>query len=624
MHLRYIFVGTVLVFFVPAALGQIVDDSTQLVYGPSTVNVVYEHFLKLNLSETAAIDTSLTDFEKFSYVDRSGHNYRNLGNIGTAMFSTFYEMPEIIGRTPGYNAYNIYNVDPKTFKYYDTKSPFMDLSVVLGGQGRTVIDYTFSQNVNPNWNIGFDIHKLNIDKQIGAEQNEGDRNVENTRYDLYTFYDHPEVPYRLMAYISSFSHKVDETGGIAVSDSASNAEIFQYRDSQIKLEDVQGIERRTDLHIYQEYGLFKEFQLYHQLDRNTQVNIYKDYVDGSASSGNDTYVSFYPRFLIDPDSTYQESRFTSFSNEIGLKGSVSSVYYRFYLRNRLVDNEFLYLDSFEPASENYLGGVSQFTWRDLFAIRAEGEILQSGEFKLSGFLNSDFLNASYKTIRYRQPNLVQDYFGNHHEWHNDFDKGFANELAGSLNFNWKGVNLVPGLQLRTLDNFVYYDTLSSPKIATAPVLISKIGGQVNFFFNTNRELGEGFHFRNEGYFTTVTGNSAEVIRVPQFFYNGKVYWDGAWFEKAVPLQVGFNVHAKSAYKANAYNPAIQQYYLQDDTELSSYWTLDVFANMRIDKIFVFVKVTYANMAAESGYFVAPDYTGQERIFDFGVRWLFFD
>ena len=40
-----------------SAAGQLLDDSTELVYGPSTISVIYERDLKLNLSDPAAIDT---------------------------------------------------------------------------------------------------------------------------------------------------------------------------------------------------------------------------------------------------------------------------------------------------------------------------------------------------------------------------------------------------------------------------------------------------------------------------------------------------------------------------------------------------------------------------------------
>ncbi len=605
------------------ALCQILDDSTELVYGPSTISIIQERDLKFNTADPTAIDTLLNDFENFSFVDRYRHYYQDLGNIGTAMFPVFYDLPTQIGRTPGYGAYDIYNVDYRKFNYYDTKSPHMDLQVVLGGQGRTTIDYLFTQNINPNWNFGFNVHKLNIDKQIGAEQNEGDRNVENTRFDFFTFYDHPEVPYRLLTYISSFSHKVDETGGISVSDSATNAEIFLYRDSRIQLEDVQASDQRLNFHLYHEYGLFKQFQLYHQLDRDRQDNTYQDFADPVSNFDIVNYRTFYPAYLIDPDSTYQESNFSSFSNEVGLKGTLASVYYRFYVKNRIVDQDFLYLNSFSRAVENYVGGITQFKWKDLFTIRGDLELLQTGEFKFGGTLESDLLNVSYRTIRYRQPNLVQDYFGNHFEWHNSFEPGFSNEINGNLKIKWRDFEFIPGVQFKTLDNYVYYDTLSTPKQTSSPVLISRFGGSFKYYIPTNRESGAGFHINNEGYFTSVEGVS-EAVSIPKLFYNGKVFWSGSAFKRTVPMQVGFNLHAKSSYFANAYSPSIQQFYIQNSDKLKAYFTIDAFWSMRVDKIFVFVKLTHANMPTENGYFVTPDYTGQQRSFDFGVRWLFFD
>jgi hypothetical protein len=606
------------------AHGQILDDSTELVYGPSTIQVIYENDLLTNQTETSPLDTLLNDLENFSYVDRYRHYYQDLANIGTAMFPVFYDQPEIIGARSGYHSYDPYVTRPHQRKYYDTKSPYMDLRAVFGGQGRGVIDFTYSQNINPNWNFGATVHKLNVDKQIGAEQSQGDRNVDGTALEAFTFYDHPKVPYRLMAFVSLFDHNVDETGGISVSDSASNAEIFQYEDSNIKLEDAQSLESRLDLHLYHEYGLFKQFQLYHMFDRNTQTNIYRDNNESSSNRFNHNYRTFYPNYFIDEDSTYQQSEFTSLSNEVGLKGTLKSVYYRFYARNRIVDQSLLYQDPYERVIENYIGGISEFRWRDIFAVSAQAELLQTGEFLLEASIKSDLLNASYTSKRFKQANLYQRYFGNHHEWNNDFGAGFSNELRGSLNLPWKGFTFKPFVSLLTMDDFVYLDSLSTPRQATAPSLITRAGGWLNYFVPTNREKGFGFHFENEVYLTTVSGNSADNIRIPPVFYNGRVYWSGIWFQETVPVQAGFNIHAKTRYFANDYNPAIQQFFIQDVDELKGFVAVDAFLTMKIEKVFLFLKITHANMPAENGYFVTPLYTGQKRVFDLGVRWLFFD
>ena len=84
------------------------------------------------------------------------------------------------------------------------------------------------------------------------------------------------------------------------------------------------------------------------------------------------------------------------------------------------------------------------------------------------------------------------------------------------------------------------------------------------------------------------------------------------------------MHYKSAYYAPSYAPSIQQYYIQDEYLLPSYVVADIFADFRIDTFTMFIKYTYLNQKKLGGYFTAPDYIGQKRTLDFGVRWMFFD
>ncbi len=599
---------------------QILDDSTELVYGPSTVQVVYENHIKDNLTDTVEVDTTITDLENFWFVDRNQRKYQDLGNVGTALFPVFYQDQPIIGRTSGFNAYQHYNIKKDQHRYYDTKSPFMDLLVVLGGQGRAVIDYSYSQNITPNWNFGINVHKLNIDKQIGADQTQGDRNVENTSGDIFTYWAHPEKDYNLFFYLSGFTHQIDETGGIAIDSGATRADRFQYRDSNIRLNDAIGSEKNINAHLFHELGIFNQLEIYHSADFDRQFYGYQDNRGGSTQ----TYDDFYPNFFLDPDSTFLSSTFRTWTNEAGISGDLSSLYYRIYLKNRLVNHSMLYGGPYGNEVENYLGAKTRFTWKDLFDVTAEGEAMTTGEFRLEGQLNSSLLKIRYSTIRYKQANLLRRYLGNHYQWNNSFDAGFTNTLTGELNLELGGIEIHPFAQFKNLNNYVYFNENSRPELSVGPTLITRVGGKFNFFIPTGGAEGRGFHLNNEVYYTLIDEESQDFIRIPELFYVGKYYWNGRIFGRAVPFQTGFNVYAKSSFFANDYNPVLQQFFVQNNEQLNAFFTADLFANMQVERFTMFVKVVYVNMGVEDGYFITPLYPGQERVVDVGVRWLFFD
>ncbi|MFT7020616.1 MAG: hypothetical protein ACJASO_002812, partial [Cyclobacteriaceae bacterium] len=67
-----------------SAKGQILDDSTKQVYGPTTTKVFTESGLIFNKLDTIYVDTSQYRIERFAFTDRLNREYQDLGNIGTA------------------------------------------------------------------------------------------------------------------------------------------------------------------------------------------------------------------------------------------------------------------------------------------------------------------------------------------------------------------------------------------------------------------------------------------------------------------------------------------------------------------------------------------------------------
>jgi len=619
-----ILLATTLFFlFTGHASAQILDDTTELVYGAETTKILFERDIKYNQEKLRHPDTTLYKIESFEVLDETEHYYQDLGSNGTAMWSIFYELNEDIGRTSGFNAYNNYVRNYKNMAIYDTKSPFLDLEVVFGGQGRSNVELAFSRNVNANWNVGFDINRITSDKQIGSLR-EGDRNVVGAVYDLYSFYKHPEIPYKLILSVSQLNFDIAETGGIQVDENATNEDLYLYLDSDIRLNDATAEEKRVDWHAYQEYAWTKPLQFYHQLDYMTQSSRYQDFDDGAAASEYDTYGDFYDQFYIDEDSTYSLSEWRELSNELGIKGQLAAIFYSAYVKHRYVDQDFLYNDPTRPQNEFYLGGYTRFDWKDQFNVSGRAEFLQTGEYYFKGDIQSDLIFGSYTSKRQIPAYLYQSYFSNHRYWDNDFSSSFSNEIKGGLKVRYKNVTLIPQLRLLSKDRFLYFDQSGDAAQSSGIGLLSSIGGNANIKFITNKEFNESFHFENEVYFSAVSGEESDKLRVPNVFFNGRYFWRGLWFNNTMGVEIGLDIQARSGYKGMAYFPDIQQFGLQDNFTMGSFFAADFFLSMKVNNFSAFVKVTHANQQADRGYFVTPYYPGLPRIIDFGAKWMFFD
>ncbi|MEP1095635.1 MAG: putative porin [Cyclobacteriaceae bacterium] len=607
------------------SFSQLLDDSTVLVYGPFSTKFVYESDILNNQAEKdqyATIDTLLDVFDRQSFIDRNGRKYQNLGNLGTALTSVFFEPQELIGRTSGFNAFAPYSRKGlNTIKYYDTKSPFIDLLAFLGGGNKNIVNVDFSRNVREGWNLGFDLHKITADK-IFARDAVGDRQTTGTSFDLYTHYQHQSAPYQAVLYYTKTTHNVFELGGMRFGNDSTIAELFRQNNGRLQLDDAQNKRDESTLHLYHDYQIAEQFQLYHSLDIYNEKNLYQDFTDGSLTE-YDTYRDAYNGvFQIDADSTYERSRFSSTTNELGIKGDLSSIFYRAYVKLRTVDFDYFFLDPLSKTTETYLGGYTRFNWREKFKVIGEAEVMQTGEYLFGGALESNLLNLKYTSKSYRVPIIYENYFGNHYEWNNNFSPVFVNKLDGNVKLSYKAFSFIPKVSLTAYNDFVYFNQSQEPVQASDGIAIATIGGEVNTVIRGRKD--EGFHIKNEVLVTNVSGGSADAVRIPELFYNGRYYWAGWVFNDKIPIQMGVDVHARSSYFANDYNPVNQQFFLQDNFEISSYFKGDLFLTMRVDKFYVGIKWSHFNQPPDDGYFVTPYYPGQPKNFDLLIRWTFFD
>jgi hypothetical protein len=598
---------------------QIVDDTTKMVYGPHTTKYTTERQLKNNvLNPYKNPDTTVYLMEKYDIVDRMDRRYQSLGFLGTPLFDLAYAPPVQIGRTFGFNGYDRYWKAADEIKYYDTKSPFMDVGVVLGGQRRSKIDVGFTRNVNPHWNVGFDINRITADKQIGGETI-GDRSVESSSFDFYTNYQNDEKPYAIAFSVTRLKHQVADIGGVDVPDNPNRADYFQYSTADTQLQDARTVDLRSRFHVLHQYTLGSGFQLYHQADLTNQEYAFNDIGTGSDAT---KFQAYYPQFLIDNDTTNEFSKFRSFENEIGLKGSIKGAFYRFYARRRSLLYD--YKQSLETTiSETYVGTYLRFDWKEKFSVLGKGELSNEGAYLLDGSLTSDLVRLSYSSTRSLPAFMYQDYAGNHHAWSNNFDAVFHNYVSGSLFLKWKSISLEPKASLTAINNLIYFDDTQNPNQTSGTLLLNRIGGKIAFdFFRFNDH--EHFRLETESSLTTVSGSDKDVVRLPQYMQTSRLFWRGDWFQNAVPVEIGTDLYVRTSYIANQYTPVLSQFYLQNDLANETYAAFDLFINMKIRNLRATIKWTHFNQQANDGYFATPYYPAQGAILDFGVQWLFFD
>ena len=618
-----------------------IDDSTKVIYGPRTTRFFYEADLVNNRKTLFTTDTLLVGVHQYNFVQRNQNLYQDLGNLGTALRPVFYQTPTQIGAATGYNAYSPYAYQTDQVKYFDTKSPFTRMYFVLGGRNQNVLNFDFSQNVNPRFNLGFNAQRVTTKKVFGtAGINDQNRFLmQQWGFLAHANYRSKDEKYALLVHFNHLNVESNDQGGVLPNSlSDSTVDRFSYEGRAI-LPVAKSDERRNLWHIYHQYKLAQGFQVYQRLDYHRQINSFGDAALAGDSRLNARYPMLPtaqrpPRF--DNTKTTQDVFFRLLDNSAGLKGVFqtgrSAFNYRAYIRQRIYTQTGQYNQTVVKTDSNTTGTYRNRGQRNGFEqhlglwlgyyfpdsltrLTAEGEYLIGGGLRLEGQLESKLFTAGYRSV-FADPTLLQQQFiSNQSQWTNSFGLRGTQHAYGTLNLRYKNLRLMPGLDYQLLTNYVYADTAAIMRQATGAFSILRIG--LGWQFAKGR-----FGMSGQGYYTAVS--RSDIMRVPTVFANARVSYDLV-FAKVLFIQAGAELHYKSGYYGDAFDPLTQQFYLQNRQSVDGYVVADLFANFRINRTRLFVKLAHANQGFTApGYYVAPDFLAMRRSFAFGVDWYLFD
>ena len=593
--------------------GKLLDDSTKQIYGPTTTRYTFEKNIKYNQFQYYVIDTLIDNLHRFNYVNKNKNQLQDLGNIGTAAMPIFYQLPKTIGVSSGITVYDLYFRSSDEIKYYNTHSPFSNMDITIGGKGRAITDISYSRNINPLWNIGFDYKGLYIDKQI-QRTGKGDRNVLSNAYDLYTHYQTKDGKYQLLTHISRNMHQVDEYGGVSVKDSTILSDYFE-QNAKNTLVEAKTQELKTNIHIYQQYKFSDLIQAYHQIDRSKQENTFKDNL---AVDGDN-----YKAIFLDSANTFDRVDFHTTTSEQGVKGDVRRLFYNFYHKTRYFDMDYnsFHIDTVDLKNngfEQYGGAKIRIQVDSLTSINGDLEYLVGSNYQIGGLFQSKKYAFGFRRMQYEPSFMEKFYLGNHDQWDNNFRSTSIDKFTGNLNISFGKLLLKPFGKWVLFNDYIYYNQQGNP-VQVSDLQLLNIGTEVQTNFRNK------IYFNVYGIYSSVQGNNRDVMRVPELLFNAKLYYQNIVFDGNLQFQVGIDAHWKSAYFSNAYDPAIQQFYLQDDFSLREVAIIDVFANLKINRGRLFIK--YINLGKafnEVGYFASPEYIGQVNVVDFGFKWAFYD
>jgi len=609
---KLFFLSFLMLYVASDLFSQILDDSTQNVYGPSTTNFRYIKDIKFNRNVSSHPDTTIIGFERFSPMERRRYKLQDLGLVATSTKPMFYEPPSILGRTSGYYTYSLYGLPVKDIKLFNTRSPHTDLYAVFGSGNRNITDISFSQNIKPNWNFGFNLLWYTMDKQISST-GRGDNAVRSLSYNFYMYYWSPDSNYFALGAYTRMNHKVAESGGVDTTGFRNINDFFD-ENAEVNLQDVGSSELNIKYYLYQQYQLNPAFAVYNEFYSSLISNYYSD-------PQVSTNQEFYDRILFNTSETWNKNKINDITNEAGVKGDWKKAFYNAYYRYRQVRFYQNYLTDVENRTEGYVGGSLRYDNDSSYYLLVEGELmLNNGNHKIRGIYENRFWELSYQRMMYDPGFMHERYFSNHYEWYNSFGSVQSDNIKVLFKIPLKKIAIRPFLNLSMLKNYIYFDVDKMPTQASGFAQLYSPGLDLNFQF------GKNLHWDNQFIYTFKTGDeeARDVFRIPPIFVNSSIYYSRFMFNEKLLMSIGLNTHYQSNYFADGYDPITQQFYLQNDFELPSYFLANVFVNIKIKTVRLFLKYAYINQKTGKGYFASPYYPGQPKGLDLGLSWMFYD
>ena len=586
----------------------ILDDTTKIIYGMKTTSFISKENFLLSDTLFLTLDSTLNNIYDISIPEKNQFKYQNLGNLGSPVRNIFYDIPNSFSLQSGLSSLQSYIDEISTSKFYDTKSPFIDLGLYFGGLGRSKVDFEFSRNVNKNWNLTLAINRISSDKQIGAIKNKGDKNIKSSSLKFNVFHKSNNKKISHFTDIITLNHNILGTGGVDLIVDSLPIDFFLYKDFEVRLTEVESIYKNLKLETYTDYKLSNEFKFYNQTKYKKE---YYGYEDLNLSLNFNFYDSFSNNIA-----TQDSFKIKNISNRIGIKGNSKLFNYDIY-------GNFGYIKYHVNALENsfseiYVGGLLKYK-NPNFDIVSNFEIKKSSDYRLKVDLKSKIFEASYLSALYEPKIFERIYLGNHYSWENNFNSSFVNNLNAKINLENRFITFSPSINFYTIKNHIYFvgdNHLQADQVISFNQFIVDLKLKL---------LKNKINFDNKFTYNISSNSARGILNFPKQTLYSKLYYNGIWFNNTIPVQLGTIISYRSEFYGDAYDPITQNFYVQNEFMLERYLRFDLFFTMQVNNLRIFLKMNHFNQFDSfDGYFVTPYYPAQKKVLDLGVRWYFFN
>lgn len=258
-----------------------------------------------------------------------------------------------------------------------------------------------------------------------------------------------------------------------------------------------------------------------------------------------------------------------------------------------------------------------------------GEIHVDGGIDVNFPLWKDTMTlAASGFYHHEKPSFYYRHYQGRHFWWDDDDLSMVDHFRVQGVLRYQKTRTTLRVAFDEMKNYTYfattYTTSDAGRLANA-VEVRQAGDPISVF---TAELKQDFTLGPLNWETVATvqkSTNEDALPLPLVNVYTNLYLR---FKIAHVLKCDFGADVRyfTKYKAPDYVPAIGQYAVQANdvkTEIGNYPLVSVYANFHLKHTRFFAMMSHVN-ASSGGYFFAPHYPLNGRVFRFGVSWNFFN
>ncbi len=626
-----------------------------IVLSSKLIKVTNERLLN-DSTQVFPLDTGLTNFENYSPLFQPRTPKISLsGSVGYATRPLLFEPLRIIGFDVGLHALDPYLLTPQDIQYYRAQAPITILSLVTGGKAEQIFKVTHTQNIKPNWNVGFNLNFVGS-KGFYGYTNIG-QNVSNLNAAVFTWYESKSKRYNLLGNLLFNNLKSPETGSILKDTIFSGRPSINKSTEAVRLPNAYTNWKTSGFYIKQFYylgridtllqkdaaNILPTQRVAHTLNYNVQkynflqndldtYHVFPDYYFGSNRSRDSLTVTHIQNDF--SYSFYLRGKATKFvKNEVKLDLGLTHDFYNYsqYVSDTIITAGVKVRNMSKMESSTF----QNFTLKAKFSYRFSDKVGLEGNFNqiVTGRNFGDFLYDAKATVAsnkagkiilgaYVQSSSPALVYTNWTSNHYIFNNKFSNQKTTNLSFNYinDGLKLDLKAEYYLIADYLYFASTSGgndarPQQLSTPINLLKISLGKNLTWRK-------WHFDN--FIVYQKTDYQNTLRIPELYTYSSLHYDTFLF-KVLTTVIGANIRFNSAYTAPSYAVGLGQFYNGPNVTFSSYPIASVFIKGTLQRTNLFVGYDYANQGVFSnGYYTVNRYPQQDRQLKFGVSWTFFN